>query len=91
VAAILMCGYDNLKALNPAVIFCGDFNSYPESGLHIFLTQKEVSEENADWYAGMTSRSLFVTWQCAFFVQKCYIRIHLFSLYISFLEWSDFA
>jgi len=41
------------------VIFCGDLNSYPESGLHVFLTQKLISEKNADWYIGMESRVLF--------------------------------
>jgi len=45
--------------MRPAVLFCGDLNSYPESGLHEFLTQKQISEKNADWYIGMASRALF--------------------------------
>jgi len=44
-----------LQGIDPAVIFCGDLNSYPESGLHVFLTQKQISEKNADWYIGMES------------------------------------
>jgi len=47
------------QGLQPAVIFCGDLNSYPESGLHLFIMQKQISDRNADWYIGMASQSSF--------------------------------
>jgi len=40
------------QGIQPAVVFCGDLNSWPRSGLHEFIVTKRVSGKHADWYAG---------------------------------------
>jgi len=49
------------SGVRPAVVFCGDLNSYPEAGVHSFITQKQISAKHADWYAGMKTAN-WLSW-----------------------------